>query len=872
MSFTFSFLGACEISRHDKSVGFATNTARALLAYLAAHANQPQQRGHLAGLFYPDQTQTLALANLRSTLARVRKSIAEDDQALAVTNHTIEFRCEVERIDVLEFEAALAECATHAHRDALTCPDCAHQLQHAARLYRGDFLQGMSLANSQPFEEWLLFKREQLHRLALDTLHTLGSIHESRADFETMRHYAERQLTLEPWREEAHLQLMRALVYLGRRTDALAQYDACRVVLHDEFGIEPSPEITAVYKAVRSNTAQAKDEAHAPASISWSKVPDPQHLFGRDAEAAQLEHWLTHDRSRVVGILGIGGVGKTTLAATVTRAASSQFETVIWYSLINAPLPADALRAILQTASSYAITDMPTTLDDQLRLLLDCLQQRRCLIVLDNLESILEASWAGHFRAGYEAYGQIMTQVASYSHESSLLFTSREQPQALSRMLGATAFVRMLRVSGVDVAAGKAILNAHGIGATVEDATALVQHYSGNPLALQLVSHTISTLFGGDVAKFQREAAGVFGDIRDMLAEQFARLTDLEQSLMLWLAIEREPVSFDQLRGSLVHKYTSQTVLEALGNLKKRSLLESSDSDRPRPPTAVYALQNVVMEYVTSVWVAAAGDEVITGTLARLHTHALMKAQAKEYVRQAQMGLIVQPVAERVLAELGKSALPSHLGTILDGLRAESAQRTHELCRRQPLESGAALGCGCARHELYPPHAARGVLAREESGGRELCGYRSVGGSLWRYVQRLPQRGLQPHRICVGGIHQQRRDSAVARRWQPSTLDLEGTFETGVGAGQQPMPGPTGQRRRGWLCAAVGSLERQRRCVGQPVGVSVRRNRARGRRSSLWHLDGERGRRPNRAPVEHADRCGHRSVARPHQLGDSAGV
>ena len=76
--------------------------------------------------------------------------------------------------------------------------------------------------------------------------------------------------------------------------------------------------------------------------------------------------------------------------------------------------------------------------------------------------------------------------------------------------------------------------------------------YSGNPLALKIVAETIVDLFGGEIGLFLAGGTLIFGSITDLLDEQFARLSALEQSVLCWLAIAREPVTLDELQALLV--------------------------------------------------------------------------------------------------------------------------------------------------------------------------------------------------------------------------------------------------------------------------------------------------------------------------------
>ncbi|MEM9244912.1 MAG: hypothetical protein AAGA67_04100, partial [Cyanobacteria bacterium P01_F01_bin.153] len=122
----------------------------------------------------------------------------------------------------------------------------------------------------------------------------------------------------------------------------------------------------------------------------------------------------------------------------------------------------------------------------------------------------------------------------------------------------------------------------------------LIESYRGNPLTLKIVSNTILELFSGKVSEFLKESTLVFGDIKELLRQQFERLSDLEKSILYWLSIEHEPISLSRLRNDLVLPSTHSELLEALESLGRRSLIERA----PGEGSALFTLQPVVLEYV----------------------------------------------------------------------------------------------------------------------------------------------------------------------------------------------------------------------------------------------------------------------------------
>ena len=174
-----------------------------------------------------------------------------------------------------------------------------------------------------------------------------------------------------------------------------------------------------------------------------------------------------------------------------------------------------------------------------------------------------------------------------------------------------------------------------------------------------------------DIGAFLASDVLIFADIRVLLDEQFARLSELEREILIWLAIEREAISVQSLRTNLLQSPTAQAVLEAVRSLQHRSLLEKSG--------AGVTLQNVIIEYTTAYLVEHVEQEIENSSSvalpsAFLNRFALLKAQAKQVVRQSQARLILQPLAERLQQRLGTRTLQSTLHALLERLRTESAQ------------------------------------------------------------------------------------------------------------------------------------------------------------------------------------------------------
>jgi WD40 repeat protein len=453
-----------------------------------------------------------------------------------------------------------------------------------------------------------------------------------------------------------------------------------------------------------ARTPKNSDRKRSPVQYDWGDAIDVSLFHNRINELATLEQWITgysvtseqpELRCRLISILGMGGVGKTALSIKLAERVQHDFEYLIWRSLRNAPPLQHLLADLLQVLAHSQAINSTMAVEDQLSLLMSCLRQHRCLFILDNVEPILQAGqYAGQYSEGYQDYGELFYRVGQSSHQSCLVLTSREKPRDIAQMEGKTLPVRTWQLAGLDVAAGRTIFSAYGdFQASDYDWNFLVNHYAGNPLALRMVAAGVQDILSGDLHRFidgyLKTGQVTFTDIQDSLTRQFDRLSPSEQEIMYWLAIDREPVSDVELLEEMISPLSQGELLDALISLRRRSLIEKTATG--------FTQQPVIMEYVTERFVRQICDDLLRESesewsqlsrspialepSALFIRHALIKAQTKDYIRDVQIRLILQPLAKRLLSIADRHSVEHRLSKLIATLR-----------QRSPAEHGYAGG------------------------------------------------------------------------------------------------------------------------------------------------------------------------------------
>jgi hypothetical protein len=412
----------------------------------------------------------------------------------------------------------------------------------------------------------------------------------------------------------------------------------------------------------------------------WGEAIDVSLFYGRQRELETLEHWILASRCRWVGIFGWGGIGKTALSVKLARRLESQFEYVVWRSLQRAPTLEDLLAEILPifTAGDEQITSRcpepvagsgversrigAKSQASSVELLMQQLRQQRCLLVLDNVESILQqGSSRCAYLPGYEAYGEMFDRISDERHRSCLILTGREKPSGMRQQEGVNLPVRSIQLAGLSIASAQHILIDKGLESPTLDQEKLISYVGGNPLALKLVATSIQNLFSGNIMAFLTQGAGVFSNLEDLLTQQFDRLSPLQQQVMYWLAIDQQGVTPAKLKAKFSPAITFATLLEALETLKDRSAIETTERGLTQQP--------VIMEYVIDRFIQQIEREIIVGELDLSSTYALIEPQTQDYLREAQIQPILQPLVDRLLKHFTtRSSLEQQLSSIYNNL------------------------------------------------------------------------------------------------------------------------------------------------------------------------------------------------------------
>ena len=349
---------------------------------------------------------------------------------------------------------------------------------------------------------------------------------------------------------------------------------------------------TAIAPMVRSHNA-----------VNLTEAPDTRVFFGRTKEIEILRQWSSPESVNLITILGMGGIGKTHLTAKLVQEVKHNYDYIFWRSLTYNASYEEFMVELLSFLAQDSASCIPTNEREQLDILINYLRQNCCLIVLDNLETVLAHYQIGSsYRAGYEKYSKLLQIISQYNHRSLLIITSREKPREIN--VKQDLKVHCYYLSGLEKNAGRQLLQSSGCMWNLEThCDYLLTQYAGNPLALKIASSTIQYLFEGDLSSFIERETFVLSGISTLLAQQIERLSRSCKTLVYWLAILVDLTSFNDLKDCCYPAISNHDLIESLETLLRRGIIEKKG--------AAYKLQPMIQEYLTEQIIKICHQEIL---------------------------------------------------------------------------------------------------------------------------------------------------------------------------------------------------------------------------------------------------------------------
>jgi predicted ATPase/DNA-binding SARP family transcriptional activator len=501
----FRILGPVEVSLDGEPAALGAPKQRGLLALLLVNRRRVVTVAQLIDGLWGEAPPASAPQSLQVYVHGLRRALGSERIETAGQG----YRAEVgeDELDLDRFEAALARGRAALAADRTD--DAADELREALAVWRGPALANL------PEETRRAAGAERLEELRLTALELridaeLGSgLHDGVvAELEALS--AEH-----PYHERFLQQRMLALYRCGRQAEALEVYRKAREALAEELGLDPSPALQELERAIlRQEPSLAAPEA-AKRSTQPLPVP-PTPLVGRRLELTAVAALFRDEGARLVTLTGPGGTGKTRLALAVAHTLEPELrDGAVFVSLASVADPALLVATI---AEALGVREGERPLAEGVS---ENLQQRRLLLVLDNFEQLLAAApFVGELLAGAPRLWVLATSRAplrlAAEHEYPVAPFAAPDPGLPFETLVQTDALRLFgaRAEAVDP-------SFELDTGTAPDIARLCARLDGLPLAIELAAARAKLLAPAEILdRLEREPSLLPAGPRDAPARQ----------------------------------------------------------------------------------------------------------------------------------------------------------------------------------------------------------------------------------------------------------------------------------------------------------------------------------------------------------------
>lgn len=590
---------------------------QALLIYLA-WTGKAQARSYLGELFWEGRSPRQARSNLRTLLSRGRPLL---DEYLTITREALALNPALDFfLDASEFLRQL-KVADHLWRQQSPPSTAAGgRLARALQLYQGEFLADFALDDNESFNEWAEAERDNLRNRARHGWQRLVEFHSGRADYAAALQGCHALLELDPFDEQAHASLLRLYAYTGQLEAARSHYQEYCRRLQQELDLSPGEALRHTYREIDRGSCRPP-EARALASSSprpaQSPLPPPPQpatpLIGRRQELARLAERLGRPGTRVLSLVGPGGMGKTHLALVAAEQVRAAFLDGALFVAVTArsdqerPAGDDPLAVTVANALNLTLHGRRTTREQ----LLAHLATREMLLILDNVESVVAES------------REFVLALLRAAPDVSVLVTSREPLRLQSEE------VMVLRELPVP-AAGPLNLGAYDDEAyaaiqlfverarrtfagfelseeNLEDVACICRLVSGIPLAIELAAAWVGHFNSAEIAAaIERSPSFLKTRLHDRPARHQSMATVFNYSWDLLLSHERRAlVQLSIFRGSFSREAADAVAgapLPVLVSLVDKSMLCLAGDGR-------YEMHSLLRRFAAGQWEQEMGKD-----------------------------------------------------------------------------------------------------------------------------------------------------------------------------------------------------------------------------------------------------------------------
>jgi non-specific serine/threonine protein kinase len=380
-------LGQFDLRRDSASVDIPSRSAQSLLAYLVLNTGIAHRREKLAGLLWPDTTESNARSYLRKALWQARKSLTADtsggEEYLLADDISISFNQNADYWLDVDAVRQLDALSVEEQIDTLSA-------------YQGELLPGF-------YDEWVILERERLQAVFEQKLQVLleALINEKRWA-ETLA-WAEHWISQGSTPEPAYRALMIAHAAQGNIAKVVATYERCVNALQEELAVEPSDHTTDLFQQLRNGTMIPDDQSQASIGLEKdtsqitsapSEIESQQHtnlpipltsFIGREEEISEIKSLL--EDSRLLTLAGAGGSGKTRLAIRLASDVQNEYSDGVWWIEL-----ADLEDPRLVSQSVAKVLNVPKAPNQSLsETLTYALRAKEILLVFDCCEHLLDA-------------------------------------------------------------------------------------------------------------------------------------------------------------------------------------------------------------------------------------------------------------------------------------------------------------------------------------------------------------------------------------------------------------------------------------------------------------------------------------------------